>query len=260
MKPSENPSSLHERFTHQLEEWIASPALRQPIEADLSLRTVCLPDDALWQPCPIPNTEVRMLEYREGDNARFTALLRLSAEASSADLGCWKKLEILVAGGELMLDELGVPGGHYLRLPELNHAMSLRNAPSHWTMDAQIYLAFAGGHFPKEDDEPRVIDTRPGDAWLPGPIEGISVMPLHVHGSANAMLLRWTENVSFQPNIDPQGEELLVLQGALVDETGVYPPGTWIRNPKISWQHWSGTQGTVVFYKSGHFHAPNDGE
>jgi len=260
MKPPHHPTTLHDRFVDQLEQWVASAALSQPLNADLSVRALCHPDDATWQACPIPNTEVRMLEYREGDNARFTALLRLTPPATTANLGFWKKLEILVASGELSLADQTIPCGHYLRLPELEHGMRLVSAKQHWPLDGQIYLAFAGGHFAKEDDEPRIIDTRPADAWLPGPIEGISVMPLHVHGSANAMLLHWTDNVAFQPNIDPQGEEILVLKGALVDELGVYPPGTWIRNPKVSWQHWSGTAGTVVFYKSGHFHAPNDAE
>jgi len=255
MKPTDNPHSLKDRFADQLDAWQSHRLLAHPLNGDLSSRIVASADDADWQSCPIDDTEIRLLEYRGGNNPRFTALLRLAKGVSQADLGCWRKLEALVLNGALDLQDTEAISGCYVRVPALQHALKLSDGDDHWPIQAQLYVAFAGGHYPKEDEEPRSIDTQPDSAWLPGPIDGIEVMPLHVHGSANAMLLRWTESVSFRPTLDPKGEELLVLQGQLADEHGHYEPGTWIRNPEVDWQHWSARQGTVVFYKSGHFHA-----
>jgi len=254
-----DPESLKDQFAEQLLAWQTSAVLERPLNADLSVRTVVPADEAAWQSCPIPDVEVRLLEYRGGDNPRFTALLRLQPGVHESKLGYWRQLEAVILSGKLRLAKAQIHSGHYLRVPELQHTLCLDDGDPHWQVAAHLYVAFAGGHYSKEDTEPRAIDTAPDDAWLPGPIDGIEVLPLHVHGSANAMLLRWTQHATFQPHLDPKGEELLVLSGKLADERGHYHAGTWIRNPEISWQHWSGTEGTVVFYKSGHFRA-TDGQ
>ena len=247
--------SLKSQFADQLDAWQSSDALSHPLNGDLSMRVVSLADEAKWQPSPIENTEVRLLEYRDGSNPRFTALLRLSPGASESDLGYWRMLEALILNGSLTLTDIMADCGNYLRLPRLKHSLFLKGGNPCWPLEGQLYVAYAGGHYSKEDKEPRLIDTQREDAWLPGPTDAVEVLPLHVHGPANAMLLRWTDIASFQPQIDPKGEEILVLNGSLADERGRYSPGTWIRNPEISWQHWSGTPGTVIFYKSGHFHS-----
>ena len=251
---------LNSQFADQLESWQSSDVLSHPLNGDLSIRTVASADDAVWQPCPINNTEVRLLEYRDGSNPRFTALLRLVPGATESDLGYWRRLETLVLNGSLnlaesIIEESEALSGSYIRLPELKQALYLNSGNPHWPLEGQLYVAFAGGNYSENDEEPRLIDTQIEEAWLPGPIDAVEVLPLHVHGSASAMLLRWTDVATFQPTIDPKGEEILVLSGSLADERGRYEPGTWIRNPEISWQHWSGTPGTVIFYKSGHFHS-----
>lgn len=248
-------TSLKSQFADQLDAWQNSDVLSHPLNGDLFIRKVDKAEDAMWQPSPIENVEVRLLEYRDGSNPRFTALLRLASGASESDLGYWRKLEALVLNGSLTLDDSVTNSGTYIRLPRLKHTLHLKDGSPCWPLDGQVYVAYAGGHYSSDDKEPRAIDTQCEDAWLPGPTDAVEVLPLHVHGSANAMLLRWTDVATFQPQIDPKGEEILVLNGSLADERGRYTAGTWIRNPEISWQHWSGTPGTVIFYKSGHFHA-----
>ena len=248
-------NSLKSQFADQLDAWQSSDLLSHPLNGDLTLRMVASAKDAVWQPCPIENIEVRLLEYRGGSNPRFTAIMRLTTGASKSDLGYWQKLEALMLNGSLNLAQMVTVNSHYIRLPQLKHALQLNGGDPCWPLEGQIYVAYAGGHYAENDKEPRLIDTQNEEAWLPGPTDAVEVLPLHVHGSASAMLLRWTDVATFQPQIDPKGEEILVLSGSLADERGRYEPGTWIRNPEISWQHWSGTPGTVIFYKSGHFHA-----
>ncbi len=253
MTSADDNHSPEDQFAVQLSAWQNSELLAHPINGDLSLRVISRAEDAHWQPCPIPNTEVRLLEFREGSNNRFTALLRLTPDAELSDLGFWRKLEALIFQGSLTLNNQDTASGSYVRLPDLEHTLRLNDGESFWPLQGHMYVAFSGGNYSDHDSEPRSINTNANDAWLPGPAEGIEVLPLHVHGSANAMLLRWTQSTTFQPQIDPKGEEILVLSGSLSDERGRYTAGTWIRNPEVSWQYWSGSPGTVVFYKSGHF-------
>jgi len=253
MTSADDNHSPKDQYADQLSAWQNSAVLAHPVNGDLSMRVVDDADNAHWQPCPIPNTEVRLLEYREGSNPRFTALLRLTPDTRVSNLGFWRKLEALVFQGSLSLAKQKAKGGSYIRLPDLQHTLCLNDGTACWPLEGHLYVAFSGGNYSDKDSETRLIDTQSSDAWLPGPSEGINVMPLHVHGSANAMLLQWTKSTAFQPQLDPKGEEILVLSGSLSDERGRYTAGTWIRNPEISWQHWSGTAGTVVLYKTGHF-------
>jgi anti-sigma factor ChrR (cupin superfamily) len=48
------------------------------------------------------------------------------------------------------------------------------------------------------------------------------------------------------------GEEILVLSGEFVDEQGVYPKGTWLRNPNMSRHHPLVEQETLILVKVGH--------
>ena len=100
-----------------------------------------------------------------------------------------------------------------------------------------------------------VLNTNDMD-WQGSPAEGVQRKPLAreeaERGHATSVV-RYAKGASFDQHFHPKGEEILVLSGSLSDERGRYTAGTWIRNPEISWQHWSGTAGTVVLYKTGHF-------
>ena len=99
----------------------------------------------------------------------------------------------------------------------------------------------------------RHIDTLVADNWLPGPVEGTEVIPLHVYEGRSILLIRWSEAAWFKPQLDPQGEELFVIKGVVHDALGSYGVGSWIRNPIPAWQAWGGHPGTIAYYKNGHF-------
>ncbi len=142
-------------------------------------------------------------------------------------------------------------------------ALDSRSTSSHITdsnVDASIksvtegcLLYVSAGQLVNSDKEKRRIDTSDQSRWLPGPVDGTEVMPLHMHKGSNAMLIRWLEDASFKPRLDPLGEEVLVLEGELYDTDGRYEQHSWIRNPVSHWQNWHGKQGTLVYYKNGHF-------
>jgi len=244
-----------------------------PLHDDLAVRVVLPPSEADWQPATRPGLEVRLLEHIGGDSPRVSVQLRLAAGTESASLGTSVDLELLVERGEIGCsageDEDVWPARLYVRLPveeegasaatlslsaEEDDAGEGRDGPD----AALVYLAT--GHIAASDTERRRIDTTEPSRWLPGPVAGTEVMPLHGHGTSNVMMIRWLGAVAFRPRLDPLGEEVLVVAGCLHDADGDYPVGTWIRNPVPAWQSWSGDPGTLVYYKSGHFAASPDEE
>ena len=245
-----------------------------PLHDDLSVRVVLPPSEENWQAATYPGLEMRLLEYSSGAAPRVSVQLRLAAGTESASLGASGDLELLVERGEIDCtagaDTDVWPARLYARLPverdegactatlslraEDDAAAEGRRGPD----AALVYLAT--GHIAPSDTERRRIDTTDPSRWLPGPVVGTEVMPLHGHGTSNVMMIRWLGAIAFRPRLDPLGEEVLVVAGCLHDADGDYPAGTWIRNPVPAWQSWSGDPGTLVYYKSGHFASAPDEE
>ncbi len=151
--------------------------------------------------------------------------------------------EVLVLDGECSDHRQHYSRGHYLRS---NEAIEL-------TTDTGCLLFVKAHQYISGDVGNRIIDTTAEHHWLPGPASGIAICPLHVFDSESIMLLRWDTACEFKPNLDPQGEELLVISGLLQNRDQLFKPYSWIRNPIEDWRRWHGSTGTLVYYKSGHF-------
>jgi len=229
-----------------------------PLHGDFSVRIVLAAADAVWQPSSLPGIEVRLLELLPGDLPRASAQLRLAAGVEHGSLGAGADVELLVQAGEVDAIDSAWPAGVYARLP-VGGEETFGSLTLHADRDASALLYVAAGHIAPGDTEQRRIDTSDASRWLPGPVEGTEVLPLHGHGSGNVMLIRWLGAVAFRPRLDPLGEEVLVLEGCLHDADGSYPAGSWIRNPVPAWQSWSADPGTLIYYKNGHFATPPDG-
>lgn len=108
--------------------------------------------------------------------------------------------------------------------------------------------------FDAADTEQTVIDTQTSE-FLPGQVQGLTVLPLHSHGTESAALVRWAPQTKFLPHKHWGGEEILVLEGTFQDENDDYPAGTWLRSPHGS-KHtpWS-DEGCLIYVKTGHLAA-----
>ena len=231
--------------------WLGGPD--GPTNADLGRRVVLPWRTARWRAARERALEYRALEYVPGATPRLAAQLRLAPGVGSARLDAARDVELFVQRGLLVAEHGRCPAGVYLRLPAADAGEPLGVPTLYADADGEALLYVAAGHIAPSDAERRRIDTNVPKLWLPGPVEGTEVLPLHGHGSANAMLIRWHGAVAFRPRLDPLGEELMVLEGCLHDADGDYPVGSWLRNPVPAWQSWSGEPGTLVHYKSGHF-------
>ena len=70
--------------------------------------------------------------------------------------------------------------------------------------------------------------------WVPSPAKGVERRMLFRIGEEKARatsILRYVPDSRFARHGHPGGEEFLVLEGIFQDETGDFPPGTYVRNP-----------------------------
>lgn len=89
--------------------------------------------------------------------------------------------------------------------------------------------------------------------WVDSPMPGVERMMLDRIGDEVARatsLVRYAPNSRFSRHSHGGGEEFFVLEGEFGDEHGVYPAGTYVRNP-IGTAHSPhvGAEGCVIFVK-----------
>jgi len=261
----EPPDSDSSEQTNQLIAQLLPPG-SEPVNEDFQKRAEQMESEALWQPTQIAGIHIRVLEFIPGYPARLTALMRLDLDTRFAALPS-SGLEVLLING-VIADNENVSHQHtYIRYPlvkpDLTNPFNQSLIMSHGhklnennNTPLEFYLSV--GQFETNDNRRRVITLDENNEWFPGPVEGTEVFPLHMHNGNNSMLVRWTDKVSFQPRLDPFGEEVLVLEGILKDARGVYEAGSWVRNPVESWQAWTGEVGTIIYYKNGHLGEQSD--
>lgn len=213
------------------------------IRADISRREVVRPGEETWFSSPLPGVKRLMFDRDGGEVARATSLVRYAVGARFGAHVHDGGEEFLVLDGTFADEHGRYPAGTYVRNPPgSSHAPHSRTGCSLFVKLRQ---------FDPEDRERVVIDTRQA-AWYPGAAAGSSVMPLHHFRTERVALVRWAAGSRLEPNSHVGGEEILVLSGALEDEDGAYPAGTWLRNPPMSRHMPFSTQGCTILMKTGH--------
>ncbi len=159
-----------------------------------------------------------------------------------------QSIEAFVLEGECSVEGNSHKQGSYIRIPNLKEKALAS------VTDCIVFIKL--NQFLHGDTGVRDIDTTTPDKWLPGPVDGIEIRPLHVFDTESIMLLRWQHAAEFRPKLNPRGEEILVINGLLQNRDHLYRQFSWIRNPIEDWRKWHGNTGTLVYYKSGHF--PDD--
>ena len=96
-----------------------------------------------------------------------------------------------------------------------------------------------------------VVDTNEGD-WIADEIEGVFHMPLHADGDEQVRLTKMDPGCTVPSHEHASVQEILVLEGTLEDEDGVYPNGTWLRLPAGSRHAPKSAEGCLLLAKQGH--------
>lgn len=88
--------------------------------------------------------------------------------------------------------------------------------------------------------------------WEPSPATGVLRRLLAREGGEDARatsVVRYAPGAAFPPHAHPQGEEVVVLDGEFEDEHGIYPAGTYFKNPPGSAHAPRSAAGCTLFVK-----------
>lgn len=215
------------------------------VNANFDQPVVVQSDRLDWMTSPTPGVERRMLDRVGDEVARATSIVRYAPNAVFPEHRHGGGEEILVLEG-LFRDETGeFPAGSYIRNP-----IGTAHAPAAGPEGAIIFVKLH--QFDPDDRTSVQVDTRSAP-FAPGLVPGLSVLPLHSHGTENTALVRWAPQTRFNPHQHWGGEEILVLDGVFHDEHGAYPAGSWLRSPHLS-SHTPFTrdEGALIYVKTGH--------
>lgn len=217
------------------------------LNSDFTQRVVILPAQYQFIDSPLAGVS-RMLLDRAGDEvAHATSIVRYAPGSGYSAHQHEGGEEILVLEGVFSDEHGDYPAGTYLRNPP---------GSAHQPFSVQgCTLLVKLWQFAEDDTAQLVMNTQEA-CWLPGMVEGLSVLPLHEHNGVNTALVRWAPHTQFSRHTHAGGEEILVLEGMLCDEYGEYPAGSWLRNPRYS-SHAPFTlaQGALIYVKVGHMDA-----
>ena len=100
-----------------------------------------------------------------------------------------------------------------------------------------------------------VVDTSK-IALEPTNLPGVGRIPLErekPESGVTTSVVRFEAGATFSEHIHPGGEEIFVLEGEFADEFGVYPAGTYIRNPPGSRHSPFSSIGCKLFVKLNQF-------
>ncbi len=217
------------------------------LHSDFSQRVVIRPEQYQFIDSPLAGVSRMMLERAGDEVARATSIVRYAAGSGYSAHTHNGGEEILVLDGVFSDEHGDYPAGTYLRNPPgTSHQPFSTNG---CTLLVKLW------QFAEDDATQQVFNTNKAP-WLPGLVEGLSVLPLHEHNGVNTALVRWAANTQFSRHMHPGGEEILVLEGLFCDEHGEYPAGSWLRNPRYS-NHAPFTleQGALIYVKVGHMDA-----
>ncbi len=217
------------------------------LHTDYSLRVVVRPEDVAWSASPEPGVDRRRLE-RDGDEvARATSIVRYAPGSRFAAHTHGGGEEILVLEGVFSDEHGDYPAGTYLRNP-----IGTRHTPF---SEPGTTLLVKLRQFDAADTTTLRLNTQSIPAQA-GAAAGVTVYPLHQHGSEIVRLLRFAPGASTTVSVGSGGEEILVLEGQLSDPFGDYPAGTWLRNPAGGVYTRYTAQGCLLYTKVGHLPQP----
>lgn len=217
------------------------------LNSDFSRRAVILPEHYQFIDSPLAGVSRMMLDRAGQEVARATSIVRYAPGSGYSAHTHNGGEEILVLEGVFSDEHGDYPAGTYLRNPPGSAHQPF--SKSGCTLLVKLW------QFAADDNQQMVLNTQQAN-WLPGLVEGLSVLPLHEHKGVNTALVRWAPNTQFNSHTHPGGEEILVLEGLFCDEYGEYPAGSWLRNPKhSSHSPYTLEQGALIYVKVGHLGA-----
>lgn len=195
-----------------------------------------------WVPSPKAGVWRKPLAREEAERGHATSVVRYDPGASFSGHNHPLGEEILVLDGTFSDETGNFPAGTYFRNPKgFVHSPFSREG---CTILVKLH------QFQPDDTARLAIDTNAA-TWMQLD-KGIQVLPLHEFRGENVVLVRLPASAPGIPHTHPGGEEIFVVSGRIKDEFGVYPAGTWLRQPPGSAHCPVALEDAVLWVKSGH--------
>ena len=151
------------------------------LNSDFSQRVVILPSEYQFIDSPLAGVSRMMLERAGNEVARATNIVRYAAGSGYSAHTHNGGEEILVLEGVFSDEHGDYPAGTYLRNPP---------GTSHQPFSTEgCTLLVKLWQFAEHDSTQQVLNTQQAQ-WLPGLVDGLSVLPLHEHDGVNTPLAR----------------------------------------------------------------------
>ena len=217
------------------------------LHADFSLRVALATEALPWRPSPAPGVERRMLDRIGDEMARATSIVRYAPKSRFDQHVHGAGEEFLVLAGTFSDEHGDYPTGTYVRNPwHTAHSPYVEEGCTIFVKLRQMDPA----------DQQRVVVDANGPADLSGPGEGMVRKLLHVFQSEVVTLEAWADGATPGRLEVPDGAELLILSGTLVDRGEQYPEGTWLRLPPGAEFEPVASGPTRFWMKRGHLSEP----
>lgn len=214
------------------------------LNSDLDERIVIDTNAIPWVKSPCPGIWRRMLERQGPESGRATSIVRYDPGAQFS----WHEHplgeEFLVLGGVFSDEHGDYPAGTFvLNPPGSSHAPRSREG---------CVLFVKLGQYAGSDRRRLDVDTELLE-WRGGTVPGVRTKEVYaeIGYPEHVALFKWEPGARCPAHVHPGGEEIFVLDGALADEGGSYPSGTWIRNPHMSSHAPFAPAGCLLLVKTG---------
>ncbi len=217
----------------------------QSINGDMGRRALMRSDDLEWEPSPSGTVWRKRLHLVGGaESGQVTSIVRYEPRSSFPAHDHPGGEEIFVLEGTYS-DEYGDwQAGTYLLNPE-----GFRHVP--FSREGCVIFVklrqYAG-----EGREHLELDTRAAP-WESSDDPDLEWKTLYRDPRFPDVtrLERWLPGAAPGPRAYPEGIEILVLEGLLEDEDGLYGPGTWLRLPAGADHEPRSPKGCVLYTKVG---------
>ena len=212
------------------------------LNMDFTQRVVINTSQQDWVASPMPGVWRKPLAREGAESGHATSLVRYEAGARFSSHDHPGGEEILVVEGTFSDESGNYPAGSYFRNPE-----GFRHAPF---SEQGCTILVKLHQFQSDDDQHICINTLQAE-WQPGS-GNLTVLPLFQFNAEQVALVRWPAGEHFQRHTHFGGEEIFVIHGEFIDESGRYPAGSWIRSPHMSQHTPYVEQDTLIWVKVGH--------
>lgn len=221
------------------------PGSSEGLNADFSAFARIETNRLDWQPSPSPSVFRKRLDLAgDAEASRVTSIVRYEPGSAFHSHPHPDGEEILVLEGVFSDEHGDYPAGTFLLNPE-----GFQHAPR---SSEGCVLFVKLRQYPGQRDQ-ITQDTNRG-AWRQGLVPGIEVQDLYREDGypEHIRLARFTAGAATPEHSHTGGEEILVIEGGVVDAFGRHPVGTWLRYPDGSRHTLRAPQGALLYVKSGH--------